>query len=200
MPPLDSKTPSARIVFAARTHFFLHGFRRVTMDDLAKELGMSKKSVYACFPSKIALLKAVLIDKFDRVESDLQHITEDCSDVPTTLHRLLACMQRHTAEIQPPFVRDIGRESPALFALIQERRRKVIQRYFGKLFDKGRRAGMIRTDLPSKLIIEILLGATEAIMNPAKITALKLTPKSGFSAIITIVLEGALTQTGRTRP
>ena len=171
------------------------------MDDLAKELGMSKKSVYACFPSKIALLKAVLIDKFDRVESDLQHITEDCSDVPTALHRLLACMQRHTAEIQPPFVRDIGRESPALFALIQERRRKVIQRYFGKLFDKGRRAGMIRTDLPSKLIIEILLGATdEAIMNPAKITALKLTPKSGFSAIITIVLEGALTQTGRTRP
>jgi len=49
-----------RIVDAARGHFFSHGFRSVTMDDLALELGVSKKTLYAHFPGKFDLLEAVL--------------------------------------------------------------------------------------------------------------------------------------------
>ncbi len=47
-----------RIVDATRVHFFSHGFRRVTMDDLAAELGISKKTLYAHFPGKFDLLEA----------------------------------------------------------------------------------------------------------------------------------------------
>jgi hypothetical protein len=49
------------------------------------------------------------------------------------------------------------------------------------------------------LMIEILLGATEAIMNPPKMAELSLTPKTGFLTIITVVLEGVLTDKGRSR-
>src|SRR5947199_10727855 len=63
-----------RIVEAARAHFFSHGFRSVTMDDLADELGISKKTLYAHFPSKIALLEAVLADKFAGVEAKLKEV------------------------------------------------------------------------------------------------------------------------------
>jgi AcrR family transcriptional regulator len=189
---------SQRIVAAARRHFFSHGFRGVTMDDLAQELGMSKKTLYACFPGKTALVRAVLTDKFRSIESDLDRITtESPADVLAALHRLLACVQRHAEEIQPPFVRDIRREEPEMFQLVQNRRREVIQRYFGKLFDDGRKAGIIRKDIPTRLITEILLGATEAIMNPPKMAELGLTPKAGFVAIITVVLEGVITGKGR---
>ena len=167
------------------------------MDDLAEELGMSKKTLYACFPSKIELLKGVLLDKFHDIEADLQRVTTDCIDVPTALHELLACVQRHTEEIQPPFVRDIQREAPELFQLIERRRRDVIQRHFGKVFEQGRRVGVIRKDIPIKLIIEILLGATQALLNPPKMAELHLTPKTGFSAIIAVILEGALTKAGQ---
>ena len=64
-----------RIVEAARAHFFSHGFRSVTMDDLAEELGVSKKTLYSHFPSKIALLEAVLADKFASLEANLEEIT-----------------------------------------------------------------------------------------------------------------------------
>lgn len=189
---------SQRILTAARRYFFTHGCRGVTMDDLAEELGMSKKTLYASFPSKAALLKAVLLDKFRSVEADLDRITSECSsDVPGALHQLLACVQRHTEEIQPPFVRDIRREAPEMFKLVESRRRDVIQRYFGRLFSEGRSAGIFRKDIPAKLVIEILLGAVQAIMNPPKMAELGLTPKSGFSAIITVILEGAITETGR---
>src|SRR5438093_494123 len=76
--PLKKARPadadSQRIVEAARAHFFSHGFRSVTMDDLAEELAMSKKTLYAHFPSKIALLEAVLADKFAGVEAKVEEL------------------------------------------------------------------------------------------------------------------------------
>ncbi|HET8562791.1 MAG TPA: TetR/AcrR family transcriptional regulator [Candidatus Binatia bacterium] len=189
---------SQRIVTAARRHFFTHGFRNVTMDDLAEDLGMSKKTLYASFSSKAALLRAVVLDKFHSLEIDLDQIfLASSTDVLNALRELLACVQRHTEEIQPPFVRDIRREAPEMFQLVQSRRRDVIQRYFGRLFEEGRRAGIIRKDIPTKLMIEILLGVTEAIMNPQKMAELGLTPKTGFVSIITVVLEGVITEKGK---
>lgn len=194
-----SDNPAAqRIVVAARTHFFAHGFRSVTMDDLADELGMSKKTLYAAFPSKLDLLRAVLLEKFRHVEADLDQVTSTVStDVLGALHQLLACMQRHAGEIQPPFVRDIRREAPEVFKTVEDQRRKIIQRYFGRIFEEGRRAGIIRKDIPTRLMIEMLVGVTEAIMNPPKMAELGLTPQIGYLSVVTVMLEGLLTEKGR---
>src|SRR5262249_3513545 len=197
---LTDRTARQRILGAAREQFLAHGFRSVTMDDLAEGLGMSKKTVYAHFPSKAALLEAVLLDKFDRAEAELEAITSEWSaDFTTGLHRLLACVQRHTEEVRPPFLRDIRREMPDLFRVVQARRREVIQRYFSKLLGEGRREGLIRKDVAVHLIIEILLGAVESIVNPPRLAELELSVKSGITAIISVILEGALTPEGRTK-
>ena len=189
-----------RIIAEARRHFFAHGFRGVTMDDLAEELGMSKKTLYACFPSKSALLEAVILEKFRSVDADLGGITSaTSSDCLGALHHLLECVQGHMEEIQPPFVRDIRREAPDLFKVVESRRRDVIQRHFGKVFLEGRRAGLIRQDIPPKLAIEILLSAVQAIMNPPKMEELGLTLKTGFASIIRVVLEGLTTEKARSR-
>jgi hypothetical protein len=75
----------------------------------------------------------------------------------------------------------------------------VAQRYIAKLLADGRKAGMIRKDIPVKLVIEILVGAAHAIMKPPKMAELRLTPKTGFSAIITVILEGVITEKGRSQ-
>ena len=106
-------------------------------------------------------------------------------------------MQQHTDEIKPPFVRDMQRESPERFKMVEVRRRNVIQRHFGKLLTEGRKAGIIRKDIPTNLILEILLSALQAIMNPPKIVEWGLTPKSGYSAIVTVILEGVMTDRAR---
>jgi AcrR family transcriptional regulator len=190
---LPDRSPAQRVIQAARRQFFAHGFRTVSMDDLAADLGMSKKTLYAHFPSKEELVKAVLLDKAQEVETDLARLSRaDASTVEAALHSLLDCLQRHTTEIQPPFVRDIARETPELFQLIERRRRELISRHFGALFEKGRKAGMIRSDIPTHLIIEVLLGAVQSIMNPPKLTALGLTVETGYATIIRVILEGVL--------
>ena len=187
-----------RIVDAARAHFFSHGFRSVTMDDLAEELAISKKTLYAHFPGKIDLLEAVLADKFSGVEAKLKEVTRaHPHDFPATLQQLLAGTQHELDEIKPPFVRDMRQKTPQVFKGIERRRAALIQRYFGKLFVEGQRAGMVRKDVPAKLIIEILLAMVQSIMNPPKMEELGMVPKEGFAGILKIVLEGALTAKGR---
>jgi AcrR family transcriptional regulator len=187
-----------RIVEAARVHFFSHGFRSVTMDDLAQELGISKKTLYAHFPGKFDLLEAVLADKFADVEATLNEVTRaHPHDFPAALRDLLAGTQRELNEIKPPFVRDMRQKAPDVFKLVERRRAALIQRYFGKFFADGQRAGMVRKDVPAKLMIEILLAVVQFIINPPKMEELGMMPKEGYAGILKIILEGALTAKGR---
>jgi TetR/AcrR family transcriptional regulator, cholesterol catabolism regulator len=187
-----------RIVDAARIHFFNHGFRSVTMDDLAEELGVSKKTLYAHFPGKFDLLEAVLAEKLKGVEATLKEVTRaHPHDFQATLRELLAGTQRELDEIKPPFVRDMRQKAPDVFKLVERRRAALIQRYMGKFFIDGQRLGMVRKDVPAKLIIEILLAMVQSIMNPQKIEELGMMPKEGYSGILKVVLEGALTAKGR---
>ena len=187
-----------RIVDAARAHFFSHGFRSVTMDDLAEELGISKKTLYAHFPGKFDLLEAVLADKLRSVEATLKEVTRaHPNDFPATLRNLLAGTHRELDEIKPPFVRDMRQKAPHVFKVVERRRAALFERYFGKLLVDGQRAGMVRKDVPVKLIIEILLAMVQSIMNPPKMEELGMMPKEGFAGILKIILEGALTTKGR---
>jgi AcrR family transcriptional regulator len=191
----DARTPEARIVAGARRHFFAHGFRRVTMDELARELGMSKKTFYVSFPGKLDLLRAVIANKAAELGADLEQITSQKeADFQDKLARLLQCVQKHIGEIQPPFVRDVRREAPEVFETIEKLRRELLQRHFGRLFEQGRKAGLVRRDIPVQMIIEVLLGAVTSIVNPQKVEALGTTPRTALLSVISVVLEGVLTR------
>jgi AcrR family transcriptional regulator len=189
-----------RIIAAGRRRFLTHGFRLVTMNDLATDLGVSKKTLYTHFADKVAILEAVLLDKLHDIDADMQRIaSQDVSNFPALLRDLCACLQRHLEEIQPSFFWDIQREVPEMFTLVQTRRLEMVHRYFGKVLEDGRKAGLIDKEIPTSLIIEILLAAVEAILTPQKMEELGLMPRTGFLTIIKVVLMGVMTEKGRER-
>ena len=61
-PTAPADATVARILRLAREHFFAQGYCSCTMDDLAAELGMSKKTLYVHFAGKEALMRAVIDD------------------------------------------------------------------------------------------------------------------------------------------
>jgi AcrR family transcriptional regulator len=187
-----------RIVAGARRHFFAHGFRGVTMDDLAVELRMSKKTMYVHFPSKTALLEAVLQDKLARAEAAFQ-ATMAGGEFPAQLQAMIACVREQGEEIQPPFLRDMQREATNLFAMVQAGRARLIQKHFGQLLTAGQKAGRIRKDIRIDLLIDILIGAVNEAINPTRMTEMGMTPKMGFAKVIDVFLNGVATQERRSK-
>lgn len=188
--------PAARIIAAARRRFFLTGFRGVTMDELAADLGMSKKTLYTHFPSKQALVHSLIADKFRRAEAEL----DECAvSHPGTagIAAMLICIRRHAEEIQPAFLQDVGKEFPEAFQEVMVRRRALIQKRFGGILKQGQREGTVRSDIPVHLLLEILLGAVDAVANPSKLAELNLPLESAISKIIDVFLKGVTMNKGR---
>jgi len=187
-----------RILASARQHFMAHGFKNVTMDDLAAEIGMSKKTLYAHFPSKAALLKSVLTQKLDEAERALENIlSERANDFIGALRELAVELQKQTGEAQPVFVRDLSREEPGLADYLIARRRQIVEKTFVKLLACGRDAGHVRADIPIEFLVEMLLAVLETIAVPKHLAACDLTITECLNRILSTFLKGVLTEKGR---
>jgi AcrR family transcriptional regulator len=195
---LDHDPVAQRILTGARQRFMTLGFKNVTMDDLASDMGMSKKTLYAHFPSKSALVNGVLAQKLDEAERELGSVVaEKSGDFIDALHQLAAHLQKHSAEVQPVFVRDLSREEPALAEYLIARRSKIVEKTFVKLLACGRDAGQIRDDIPIEFLIEVLLAVLETIAVPKHLASHDLSLTECLNRILSTFLYGVLTEKGR---
>lgn len=194
---LQKDGPAARIVAAARRHFLQHGFRTVTMDDLAAAMAMSKKSLYVHFENKRRLLEAVIADKLNELETATDAVPSGSPDqFGATLHRLLTCLRQQAEEISPAFARDLAREEPALFEMIKAKRREVIERTFTRILQVGRKAKLIRSDIPGDILAEMLVGLADAVAVPEKVAARGMAPGEMLTFVLKVFLDGVRTRKG----
>ena len=85
----DARRNRAAIVRAARTVFAKHG-RDARMDDVARRAGLGVGTLYRHFPTKEALLGALVEDKFERLAEIAQEtltVEDPWEAVATFLHR-----------------------------------------------------------------------------------------------------------------
>ena len=198
MNPSDPSSPiRARIVEAASRVFLPSGFHGVSMDDLAREAGMSKKTLYVHFSSKEELLQAVLTQRATTVEADLRRIVASPDPFPKKLRSLAHFLQEKMCGISPRFLEDIRRHAPECFRIVDEFRSRAIPLYFGHLFDEGVKGGYLEAHLPRELLIRMLLHSIQGIVRPEVMNELRMHPAEGLDHILSIILRGILTPAGR---
>ena len=186
-----------RIVATAERIFFAAGFSRVSMDDLARELGMSKKTLYSHFTSKEELLRAVLVRRTREVEQGLEAIMGARESFPLKLGHLARFLQNMVAKVSPLFLEDIRRYAPECFQVVEAFRARAIPRYFGRLFEEGIRSGHVRRQVNRELLIRMLVLSIQGIIRPETVEELHLRPREALENILAIIFDGILTPTGR---
>jgi AcrR family transcriptional regulator len=73
-PPLKRRLLQAQILTAAANRFQARGYRATTLDEIARDLGMSKATLYRYFRSKEALLAAIFHRTMALFERELAHV------------------------------------------------------------------------------------------------------------------------------
>ncbi|HEY5953058.1 MAG TPA: TetR/AcrR family transcriptional regulator [Terrimicrobiaceae bacterium] len=186
-----------RMVATAERIFLSSGFSRVLMDDLARELGMSKKTLYAHFESKEELLRAVLVRRTTEIDRGLEAIVGAKESFPAKLGHLARFLQSQVAKVSPVFLEDIRRYAPDCFQVFEEFRGRAIPRYFGRLLEEGVRAGHVRQQLNRDLLIRMLVLSIQGIIRPETVEELHLRPGEALDHILAIFFDGILTSKGR---
>jgi AcrR family transcriptional regulator len=185
-----------RIVGVAERIFLQAGFSRVLMDDLARELGMSKKTVYLHFASKEALLRAVLLRRVAEADQGMRAIVKAREAFPEKLRHVARFLLGKLGEVSPIFLEDIRRYAPDCFLIVEEFRGRAIPDYFSQLFEEGIRAGHVRSRLHCDLLIRMLVLSIQGIIRPETLAELHLPPREALEHILSVIFEGILTPRG----
>ncbi|MEW2512806.1 TetR/AcrR family transcriptional regulator [Streptomyces sp. NPDC046870] len=180
------------IIEAAAQRFLAPGFAQVSMDDLARELGMSKKTIYRYFPDKRSLLTAVLDRQFEAVERTLVTAAEDTEGRPfgVRVQRFLIAAGGELGRIGAAQLAT-GRGGDAMLRrYVEQRTDAVVYRRLDELFRDGHRQGLLLT--PPELLSEITRGALERLSASQLPHELDWTAANLLRATVDTVLYGAI--------
>jgi AcrR family transcriptional regulator len=183
------------IVAAAGRLFLAPGPGRVNMDDLARTLGMSKKTIYRHFPDKHSLMTAVLDEQFGAIDRRLVAVTEDSEGKPfgERMRQFLIAACDEFARIGAAQLAT-GRGDAVLRRHVEQRIDTVVYRRLDELFQDGHRRGLLSA--PPELLGEITRGAVERLLNSRLPRELNCTAADLLRATVDTVLYGAIRPKG----
>jgi AcrR family transcriptional regulator len=190
----------ARILEAARRMFFARGFFRVSMDALAAELGVSKKTLYNHFSGKEAILQAITRGMMREISERVDALTADRTmDFVEKLRTLMAFIGSRVAQMTRPFAEDLHRHAPHLWKEIEEFRSRKILDNFSRLFQEGMDQGVFRRDIHPRVLVMTYYHAIQNVVTPEFFAQVPLSAQEVFDGVLKVIFEGILTEPVRRR-
>ena len=187
-----------RILKKAEEMFTQFGFSRVTMEEIAADLGMSKKTLYKFFPGKEQLLKEMVSTKKCELEDYVLKLwgNENLSFLEK-LKILMNYISQNNSAFRGPLAHDLQKNFPAIWDEITESRRTHSLEKFSLLIKEGIEKGVFRNDIDQQILFLIFMSALQGALNPEALVELPVSGTQVLEAIVKVFLEGVFTEEGR---
>ena len=148
----------AELLDRALDHFLEKGFEQATIEAIAQDVGMTKRTVYARYPDKVALFQAAVnlaIERYSVTEEQLG--ATDCGDIEQTLVNIARLRVETVATPNGlRLQRIINTESyrfPDLMTLAFERGAKPTVKFLAAILERETRAGRLAIAAPERATV-----------------------------------------------
>ena len=186
-----------RILMSAEDKFMNQGFVKVTMDEVAEDLGMSKKTIYKFFPSKEEIMLGIVRMNMRRIEKQVSTIVESGKPFDQKFIEFLALLARLTRKMGKQVQRDIQRHLPDLDREIETFRREKVYGKLRSMFSQAKEEGFLRKDVNDEIFMQMFIASAQTIMIPTVLAQYPFSAEEAFRQIFRILFEGALTNEAR---
>lgn len=155
-----------RIIESATELFYRFGIKSITMDDVARHLAMSKKTLYHHFSDKNEMvLKCFQHDLFNR-ECKFKDLSEKAPDAVGELISLMKYMETMYSTINPNLFYDIQKHYPNVWKLFREFKEKRLMASVEENLQKGVQQGLYRKDMNIRIVARLRMEEVEMGFNP----------------------------------
>ncbi len=197
MPPVqDTKEMIASYV---REEFFSGRLFRLSVDDIADSLGISKKTFYKHYRSKEALIYRVLDAVMAEIRENITTILNSDLDFIAKLNQFMIHLGRQVGHFGRLVQSDLRKHAPDLFKRIQAFRRERIHEVMGQLLAQGIKEGHVRPDINPRVFILAYLSAVENIVEPRVLSEESFSTSDVLHSLIAIFFHGILTEEASAR-
>ncbi|MVM29890.1 TetR family transcriptional regulator [Spirosoma sp. HMF4905] len=154
-----------RILAEAEKLFWKYGVRSVTMEDIAHQLGISKKTIYQHFNDKEQILYQVIQDKTGRDQSEMDCMVTETSNPVEEILGVLNMIRKNADQVSPNLLIDIKRYYPQAFALFRQYKEGQIMKSILDNIQKGISQGIYRSDINPSILARLRVEQIELAFN-----------------------------------
>jgi len=198
-PPLSSNASAERILESGMGLFLRYGAKAVTMDMLASELGISKKTIYQHFPDKDAL---VLEGCRFYIKNKECRMNDEVLNIEDPLEQFMAVSQHLRQEIQamnPVLMFDMKRFYPDAWAEVERHKKEDVHNHILTNFEEGIKVGYYRDDFDQKVLMRLKIEEYTLALDSAIFPTTDFRTSEVFDALTDHFIRGILTPKGLER-
>ena len=146
--------------------FIKNGFKAVTMDDIAKELGISKKTIYQHFSAKDELVKATVDYVFISATDKMKSIAGNCKTPIHEHFEMKSCLgDLFGQNIQASTIYQFNKYYPKLAERIPRKKHENYDFTILRNLRDGVEQGYYRKDIDIDFVGKIFFASTTAFFN-----------------------------------
>jgi AcrR family transcriptional regulator len=154
-----------RIIQGSEDLFLRAGIKSITMDDIAKHIGMSKKTIYQFFKDKNELVTSLVKKKLKDDENQINDIISKSENVIEEMINMMKCSEDVFSRINPIVMHDMQKYHPEAWAEFQKFKAEILISTLEELLTKGMKQGYIRTDIDARIIARMRVSQIELGFN-----------------------------------
>ncbi len=145
-------TVKEKILQASHDLFMRFSIKSITMDDIARHLSISKKTIYQYFKDKNDLVLVVTKDHLEEEKLEIQTIKSNTSNAIETLIEESQCLRRNMTDMNPSLLYDLKKYHHQAWDLYLESKQKVYVRSLEETLEKGIDEGYFRKDIDPEIL------------------------------------------------
>ncbi len=184
-----------KIVSFAREYYLREGFYKTSMDTLAAELRISKKTIYKSFPSKEVLVEEVVNSLMKDILKTTTGVTRQKEDAVTKIKNLHKFVSSTLLRFSDKWLNDLRIHTPHLWLKIDEFRTRRMFSILSGIIEQGKKEGLFE-DKPNEILITLFISSIRAIVNPDFLYYNKFSYQEAVDHTFDILFNGFLTKEG----
>ncbi|MCM0041176.1 MAG: TetR/AcrR family transcriptional regulator [Algoriphagus sp.] len=186
-----------RILEIAMAQFARFGVRTITMEDLARQAGLSKKTIYQEFEDKKDLVKAVFAAILEQDRKRLAFILEQGDGVIEHLVQTSKMMRERLTSINPLVILEVQKYFPEAWNLFESFKQETIQQDLIKVLERGKELGYFRPEIDSRVLARVRLTQITTAFDPQNFAEPDYNLVEDQMIILDHFLHGIFTEKGR---
>ncbi len=175
--------------------FFKSGFYKITMDEIAKGLRISKKTIYKYFPSKKNLLEAIVNSFLLSTQSRILKNIGEQENAILKMKALSELFAELSLKMNRKMLYDLQIHMPELWKTVESFREKLIRNIWENIINQGKKEGYI-VNKPNDIIITFILSSIQSIINPTFLINHNYSMNEAFKITFDLIIQGLLTAEG----
>ena len=188
----------SRILEKGTQLFFRYGVKSVTMDAIAADLGISKKTIYQHFPDKDSMVYEVVQDFIAQDILKWEELDRLYSNVVEKMFKSFDMVKDMVTQMNPHLLFEIQKYFPKGFQLFKEHGEMCIHKNLIADFHKGAQYGYFRNDIDFELLARLRMAEVNLAFNPDFYPNNKLSLYETQLTLMDIFMRGILTEKGLT--